>query len=514
MGDCDREACVQARGDFLEAMDYIKSLEERLRVAGSRGGGGGSSGGGSEDDPGRLFELEQEVTALRDANSRLHDEMDRLRERDAHAREQIQDMQRDLRQAVAARADAEDSVSRMQGQITSYEREIARWVWGCVRVREGYPATLGSWAGRTPRPHACPPNCVCNCSRCARGVCMSVWAWGQGRGAVLFSAAFETAVCRCQPRMRAHGCPPSHRRRDRTSAPHACAEPRRLPTTQRCLTRGPPRTESSMAPSWRRRTYPPAMRRRRGGASCECPRAALHPRLGATGFQASAKLGEGGREGGTPTLPHPGNKQQSGPFGSARRCALVCARVFSCVHVCIRVLVCVCACRLEENAQLREDLRDATMDVENHKAAVAQLTDHVFELESQRVHLETELAATAAARAIADRDLAKVRACVRACVRVCVFAWECVFLLCIVCVRAGVGFAVLCCAGAVLVLRCAVLCCAVLCCAVLYCTALYCAVLCLRTLRAWYCDLRESLPNSVCGSVASPAPHGPVPAGT
>ena len=59
--------------------------------------------------------------------------------------------------------------------------------------------------------------------------------------------------------------------------------------------------------------------------------------------------------------------------------------------------------------QLREDVKDLTIDVENHQKAVQQLTDHVFELESQRVQLETDLAAAEAAKRILQRDVEKVR---------------------------------------------------------------------------------------------------------
>jgi hypothetical protein len=57
--------------------------------------------------------------------------------------------------------------------------------------------------------------------------------------------------------------------------------------------------------------------------------------------------------------------------------------------------------------QLREDLKDMTVDVENHQLAVQRLTDHVFELESQRLQLETDLAALDASKRILQRDISK-----------------------------------------------------------------------------------------------------------
>ncbi len=63
---------------------------------------------------------------------------------------------------------------------------------------------------------------------------------------------------------------------------------------------------------------------------------------------------------------------------------------------------------LEENLQLRDDIRDLTVDVDNHKAAVQQLTDYIFQLESQRMQMETDLSASQAAKRVLERDLAKV----------------------------------------------------------------------------------------------------------
>jgi hypothetical protein len=187
---CERERCVQNRVDLDAAMDHILELESKLR----RGGGGGDTYG---DDSGRVFELEQEAATLRDANSRLHDELDRFRERDTSSRQQIQDMQRELRQAVAARSDAEESVSRMQTQIAGYERELARWVQAPrprgMRVPFGVrgPRGLGGTEVTESWPQSCAEGggwgcmllvaCIVGSQRCTAMTFLeaatAVWLW-------------------------------------------------------------------------------------------------------------------------------------------------------------------------------------------------------------------------------------------------------------------------------------------------------------------------------------------------
>ncbi len=123
---CTREACSQDRIDLMEAVAYIKQLDAELKAKRREDSEFGRAGDGHSDE--LVHDLQTDLAAAREANNRLMDDLERSKEHETTSKEQVSSLQRELRQAQAARADAEDSVQRMQGQIVSYERELSRYV--------------------------------------------------------------------------------------------------------------------------------------------------------------------------------------------------------------------------------------------------------------------------------------------------------------------------------------------------------------------------------------------------
>jgi septal ring factor EnvC (AmiA/AmiB activator) len=88
------------------------------------------------------------------------------------------------------------------------------------------------------------------------------------------------------------------------------------------------------------------------------------------------------------------------------------------LRLCLHLPRCLCyQISLEENLQLREDLKAANLDIENYKAAVQQLLDQIEDLEEQRSTLEGDMARSETARRVLEREVEKVR--LRVCSRTC-----------------------------------------------------------------------------------------------
>jgi hemerythrin-like domain-containing protein len=122
------QECDRNRRELDEAVDFIHDLQDQLRAAkaarGRRRSSTAGGGGGGDDD--HVADLEMEVQNLRDEKSQLQDVLERYKESEASAKEQVIALQREVQNAQAARADAEDAVKRQQVDIAKYERDLAR----------------------------------------------------------------------------------------------------------------------------------------------------------------------------------------------------------------------------------------------------------------------------------------------------------------------------------------------------------------------------------------------------
>ena len=129
---CDNPKC---RDELAAAEQYCNLLERQLEDAKRElRQSGGRRAGGFDDEGGRSSDLEGQVARLEEANEKLHDEVERYREREVASKQQVADLQRDIRLAQAARVDAEESVTRMQAQLQLYDRDLQRCVrWPCGR---------------------------------------------------------------------------------------------------------------------------------------------------------------------------------------------------------------------------------------------------------------------------------------------------------------------------------------------------------------------------------------------